>query len=250
MSDAPAGAYDPRTRPNRWLAPPANLLRPFGAVRFPVEARLDPINLARCRPDSKSISSFRISGNRKRSGRCATERTLLFRRQPVPARPYIFELLYPSLKGQAIFTVPTRALANDKLAEWRDARMGCRYRNGRSRAQSRREGPGRDVGNAARSFSAARRSAAAGGRRIPNDRRSDSRCALRARARARAARNATAPAQRQRAKSAGCRRVVSAHRTRPGPDLAQRASRSARGNRSARVAGIAIRPDARVSGRE
>ena len=32
---------------------------------------------------------------------------------------YIFELLYPSLKGQAIFTVPTRALANDKLAEWR-----------------------------------------------------------------------------------------------------------------------------------
>jgi len=28
-------------------------------------------------------------------------------------------LLYPSLKGQAIFTVPTRALANDKLAEWR-----------------------------------------------------------------------------------------------------------------------------------
>jgi superfamily II DNA/RNA helicase len=31
----------------------------------------------------------------------------------------IFELLYPSLKGQAIFTVPTRALANDKLAEWR-----------------------------------------------------------------------------------------------------------------------------------
>jgi superfamily II DNA/RNA helicase len=36
-------------------------------------------------------------------------------------KTYIFELLYPSLKGQAIFTVPTRALANDKLAEWR----GC-----------------------------------------------------------------------------------------------------------------------------
>ena len=34
-------------------------------------------------------------------------------------KTYIFELLYPSLKGQAIFTVPTRALANDKLAEWR-----------------------------------------------------------------------------------------------------------------------------------
>jgi hypothetical protein len=34
-------------------------------------------------------------------------------------KTYIFELLYPQLKGQAIFTVPTRALANDKLAEWR-----------------------------------------------------------------------------------------------------------------------------------
>jgi len=37
-------------------------------------------------------------------------------------KTYIFELLYPSLRaheGQAVFTVPTRALANDKLAEWR-----------------------------------------------------------------------------------------------------------------------------------
>src|SRR5438046_8379460 len=34
-------------------------------------------------------------------------------------KTFIFELLYPSLKGQAIFTVPTRAMANDKLAEWR-----------------------------------------------------------------------------------------------------------------------------------
>ena len=34
-------------------------------------------------------------------------------------KTYIFELLYPELRGQAIFTVPTRALANDKLAEWR-----------------------------------------------------------------------------------------------------------------------------------
>src|SRR3954466_9127450 len=34
-------------------------------------------------------------------------------------KTYIFELLYHSLRGQAIFTVPTRALANDKLAEWR-----------------------------------------------------------------------------------------------------------------------------------
>ena len=34
-------------------------------------------------------------------------------------KTYIFELLYPVLRGQAVFTVPTRALANDKLAEWR-----------------------------------------------------------------------------------------------------------------------------------
>jgi superfamily II DNA/RNA helicase len=34
-------------------------------------------------------------------------------------KTYIFELLYESLRGQAIYTVPTRALANDKLAEWR-----------------------------------------------------------------------------------------------------------------------------------
>lgn len=34
-------------------------------------------------------------------------------------KTFIFELLYPELRGQAVFTVPTRALANDKLAEWR-----------------------------------------------------------------------------------------------------------------------------------
>jgi superfamily II DNA/RNA helicase len=34
-------------------------------------------------------------------------------------KTYVFELLYESLKGQAVYTVPTRALANDKLAEWR-----------------------------------------------------------------------------------------------------------------------------------
>ncbi|MDR3403874.1 MAG: DEAD/DEAH box helicase [Chthoniobacter sp.] len=33
-------------------------------------------------------------------------------------KTYVFELFLPELKGQAIFTVPTRALANDKLAEW------------------------------------------------------------------------------------------------------------------------------------
>lgn len=34
-------------------------------------------------------------------------------------KTFIFELFQPALRGQAIFTVPTRALANDKLAEWR-----------------------------------------------------------------------------------------------------------------------------------
>ena len=34
-------------------------------------------------------------------------------------KTYIFELLDPNLKTQAVFTVPTRALANDKLSEWR-----------------------------------------------------------------------------------------------------------------------------------
>ena len=34
-------------------------------------------------------------------------------------KTFIFELLYQGIKGQAVFTVPTRALANDKLAEWR-----------------------------------------------------------------------------------------------------------------------------------
>jgi ATP-dependent helicase YprA (DUF1998 family) len=29
-------------------------------------------------------------------------------------KTYIFELFYQSIKGQAVFTVPTRALANDK----------------------------------------------------------------------------------------------------------------------------------------
>ncbi len=34
-------------------------------------------------------------------------------------KTFVFELFHPSIKGQAVFTVPTRALANDKLAEWR-----------------------------------------------------------------------------------------------------------------------------------
>jgi superfamily II DNA/RNA helicase len=35
-------------------------------------------------------------------------------------KTYVFELFTPDLRGQAVFTVPTRALANDKLAEWRE----------------------------------------------------------------------------------------------------------------------------------
>src|SRR4029434_797185 len=34
-------------------------------------------------------------------------------------KTFVFELLHRSLRGQAIYTVPTRALANDKLREWR-----------------------------------------------------------------------------------------------------------------------------------
>jgi hypothetical protein len=39
-------------------------------------------------------------------------------------KTYIFELLHQGrhLSGQAIYTVPTRALANDKYAEWKDAK--------------------------------------------------------------------------------------------------------------------------------
>lgn len=39
-------------------------------------------------------------------------------------KTYIFEILHQSghFKGQAVYTVPTRALANDKYAEWQEAR--------------------------------------------------------------------------------------------------------------------------------
>lgn len=39
-------------------------------------------------------------------------------------KTYVFELLHQSrsLEGQAVYTVPTRALANDKYAEWKEAR--------------------------------------------------------------------------------------------------------------------------------
>ena len=34
-------------------------------------------------------------------------------------KTFIFDLFVQELRGQTVFTVPTRALANDKLAEWR-----------------------------------------------------------------------------------------------------------------------------------
>ena len=39
-------------------------------------------------------------------------------------KTYIFELLHQGrhLQGPAIYTVPTRALANDKYAEWKEAK--------------------------------------------------------------------------------------------------------------------------------
>src|SRR4051812_13918857 len=47
------------------------------------------------------------------------ERDVVVQAPTGSGKTYIFELLYPHLKQQAVFTVPTRALANDKLAEWR-----------------------------------------------------------------------------------------------------------------------------------
>ncbi len=38
-------------------------------------------------------------------------------------KTFVFELFFKSakLRAQAVYTVPTRALANDKYAEWREA---------------------------------------------------------------------------------------------------------------------------------
>ena len=68
-------------------------------------------------------------------------------------KTYIFELLYPSLKEQAIFTVPTRALANDKLAEWRGRGWDVGIATGDLATESRCARRRRDVGNAARAIS-------------------------------------------------------------------------------------------------
>ena len=164
-------------------------------------------------------------------------------------KTYIFELLYPSLKGQAIFTVPTRALANDKLAEWRargwdvgiatgdlalnlDAKVLVATLETQRARFLRRDGPQllvvdeyQMIGDPVRGVHYELALALA------------------------PPRNAAAPPQRQRAKSAGRRRVVPAHRARPGAHFAQRAARSARGNRSARRCRNRNSSRRRVSGR-
>ena len=43
-------------------------------------------------------------------------------------KTYIFELLYPNLKTQAVFAVPTRALVLDKHSNRYGSRHGCLYR--------------------------------------------------------------------------------------------------------------------------
>jgi hypothetical protein len=64
---------------------------------------------------------FTIRGNRRQCASCNREKILLRQgygetsvvvQAPTGlGKTYIFELLYPNLKTQAVFTVPTRALA-------------------------------------------------------------------------------------------------------------------------------------------
>ena len=64
---------------------------------------------------------FLICGNRRQYARCNREKILrrrgyggtsvVVQALTGSGKTYIFELLYPNLKTQAVFTVPTRALA-------------------------------------------------------------------------------------------------------------------------------------------
>jgi hypothetical protein len=75
-------------------------------------------------------------------------------------KTYIFELLYPSLKGQAIS--PSHACPRKRQARRvARARLGCRYRDWRSGVEPQCEGDRRDAGDAARAVSARRRAEAA-----------------------------------------------------------------------------------------
>ena len=111
-------------------------------------------------------------------------------------------------RGQAIYTVPTRALANDKLAEWRARgwdvgiatgdlaeNLGAPVLVATLETQKNRliqgDGPG-----------------AAGGGRIPDAQRPRPRPELRAGHRAGAAADAVAAAERQRGQSAGRREMA------------------------------------------
>ena len=54
-------------------------------------------------------------------------------------KTYIFELLYNSIRGQAVFTVPTRALANDNLPSGEHAAGTSAFRPATSRKIWKRE---------------------------------------------------------------------------------------------------------------
>jgi len=68
------------------------------------------------------LAPFPICGNRTQCARCNKEKILLRRgyggtsvvmQAPTGSgKTYIFELLYPNLKTQAVFTVPTYASGN------------------------------------------------------------------------------------------------------------------------------------------
>ena len=90
-------------------------------------------------------------------------------------KTYIFELFYESLRGQAIYTVPTRALANDKLAEWRARGWDVGISTGDLAENLGSSGGCRNPRDAKRAILTTGRSTAACGRRVPAPGRSGSR---------------------------------------------------------------------------
>ena len=136
------------------------------------------------------------------------------KRRPVPARPTFSSCSIRLSKEQAVFTVPTRALANDKLAEWRargwdvgiatgdlamnlDARVVVATLETQRARFLRREGPKLLVVDEYQMIADPVRGV-----------HYELALALAP------PRHAVTPAQRQREKSAGCRGVVAAHRPR------------------------------------
>jgi hypothetical protein len=112
-------AVDPRRDPVRFVR----------QAPIPIASSRHCKHLPRMTPGFGAGWLFPICGNRRQCARCKQGK------DPPPPRlwrdkrggagadrigqDFIFELLYPNLKTQAVFTVPTRALANDKLSEWR-----------------------------------------------------------------------------------------------------------------------------------